>query len=113
LLEYARRQAMEQAILRVITTIPHGRVASYGQAARLAGHPRQARCVGRLLVTAPPGLPWHRIVNAQGRSSLPPGSAARAQQLSLLQAEGLALLDGRIELAVYGYRPRSGAPLLG
>lgn len=60
--------------------------------------PRRARLVGRALAACPPQLPWHRVVNATGRISLPPGSHAHAEQLRRLAAEGVELRDGRVPL---------------
>jgi len=92
--------------------IPPGAVASYGQVALLAGLPGRARLVGRCLAGAEvPGLPWHRVVNAAGRISLPEGSAAHAEQCRLLSAEGVSLKGGKIDLRRHGWR-RSLAPVL-
>src|SRR5438132_13236024 len=55
-------------ILRVVARIPRGRVATYGQVARLAGLPNHARHVGWALHGLPAGtpVPWHRVINARG-----------------------------------------------
>jgi len=60
-------------IHKVVSRIPRGRVATYGQIARLAGLARQARLVGYAMHALPAGtrLPWQRVVNAQGAISLP------------------------------------------
>jgi methylated-DNA-protein-cysteine methyltransferase-like protein len=59
------------SIYRVVARIPRGRVATYGQVAVLAGSPGQARLVGYALhaLHQRSGVPWHRVVNAQGRIS--------------------------------------------
>ena len=93
----------------MIAAVPPGRVVTYGQVAALAGHPRRARMVGRLLAELPPGhnLPWHRVINAQGRISPraddAPGEAVTRQQ-RLLEAEGVVFRRGRVDLARYGWR---------
>ena len=58
-------------IYAVVRRIPRGRVASYGQVARLAGLPGHARQVGYAMHALPAGttVPWHRVVNAQGAVS--------------------------------------------
>ena len=58
-------------IYAVVARIPRGRVATYGQIARLAGRPGQARLVGYALHALPDrsGIPWHRVVNARGQIS--------------------------------------------
>lgn len=78
------------AVLSAVTEIPEGRVATYGQLARLIGYPKNARLVARVLSHADyyGDYPCHRVVNASGR--LAPGWAAQA---TLLQAEGVALID--------------------
>ncbi len=78
------------AVLSAVTEIPAGKVATYGQIARLIGYPKNARLVARVLSHAEyyGDYPCHRVVNASGR--LAPGWAAQA---TLLQAEGVALID--------------------
>lgn len=78
------------AVLSAVTEIPEGKVATYGQIARLIGYPKNARLVARVLSHADyyGDYPCHRVVNASGR--LAPGWAAQAM---LLQAEGVALID--------------------
>jgi methylated-DNA-protein-cysteine methyltransferase related protein len=59
------------AIYAAIRRIPKGWVATYGQIAAMAGLPRRARLVGRVLQRLDPAtdIPWHRIVNAKGEIS--------------------------------------------
>jgi methylated-DNA-protein-cysteine methyltransferase-like protein len=80
-----------QRIWKVVASIPAGEVASYGSVARRAGLGRAARLVGHALKVAPDdlGLPWHRVVNAAGRISFPPGSPGYVEQRRRLEAEGL------------------------
>ena len=60
--------AAVEAICAVIRRIPRGWVATYGQVATMAGMPRRARLVGRILQRLDPAIkiPWHRVVNAKG-----------------------------------------------
>ena len=78
------------AVLSAVAESPEGRVATYGQLARLIGYPKNARLVARVLSHADyyGDYPCHRVVNATGR--LAPGWAAQA---TLLQEEGVALRD--------------------
>ena len=94
-----------ERIWHAVANIPAGRVATYGQIAELAGLPRGARRVGRVLAALPADsrLPWHRVINAAGRSSLP--GAAGARQRRLLRAEGVRLRGGRVDLRRYGWTP--------
>ena len=99
-------------IYAVVERIPKGRVATYGQIALLAGLPRRARLVGRALRVVPAGLeiPWHRVVNAQGKIS-PRGDALGHEDLQahLLRREGVRLVEGKIPLERYRWQPRLAA----
>jgi methylated-DNA-protein-cysteine methyltransferase-like protein len=90
-----------------LAQIPEGRVVTYGQLAKLVGRPNGARWVGRKLGRLPKGstLPWHRVVNAQGRSSLPLETGGSNRQLRLLQREGVLVADGRVSLARFRWDP--------
>lgn len=99
---------INQRIWQVVSQIPRGKVATYGDIARYAGLGRGARQVGAALRGLPAAsrIPWHRVVNAQGASSLPAGSDGHHPQLARLQAEGIALRDnGRIDLARFRWQP--------
>lgn len=94
------KEQKQKLIWQVIQAIPHGKVATYGQVAKLAGLPGLARFVGATLKQLPDGskLPWHRIVNAQGRISFPELSERYTVQLELLTSEGIIFNNGRINL---------------
>ncbi|MBN1668357.1 MAG: MGMT family protein [Anaerolineales bacterium] len=100
--------ATYQAFYHIIAQIPSGQVATYGQIALLAGLPGRARQVGYALHAMPAiDLPWHRVVNAQGRLSLRQGAEL---QHSLLETEGVQFsADGQIDLKRYQWRPGAGA----
>jgi len=88
-----------QRIWQVVNAIPAGRVCSYGEVARLAGLGRGARQTGHALRNLPAGtrIPWHRVINSQGKISLPPGSAGHYTQMQRLLAEGVEFTErGRI-----------------
>lgn len=111
------RKQLER-IWKAVARIPYGQVASYGGIARRAGLPRRARLVGHALKVAPASLalPWHRVLNAQGRISLPAGSKAHREQRRLLEEEGVVFRRGRVDLAKSAtadldellWRPRRG-----
>jgi methylated-DNA-protein-cysteine methyltransferase-like protein len=94
------RRLLER-IWKEVARIPRGSVASYGDVARRAGLPRRARLVGHALKVAPAGLrlPWHRVVNARGAISLPPGSPQYRLQRARLEREGVRFRNGRVDLA--------------
>jgi len=89
-----------ESIWRVVAAIPAGRVATYGEVARLAGLPRGARQVGRALGKAPASLklPWFRVIGAGGRIALPKDSAGYRRQVEKLKAEGIRVENGRVRL---------------
>lgn len=95
-------------IQRIVSLIPRGRVATYGQIAELARIPGQARRVGYALSALPQGspVPWHRVVNAKGEISLRSHRGADALQRKLLQGEGVTFEKGRLSLARYQWRPK-------
>lgn len=103
---------MDKLILyKLVRRIPSGKVATYGQLAALAGLPRHARHVGTALARTPGSLkiPWHRVVNAQGRISLRRinwQSGSDDLQRILLEAEGVVFDgSGKIRLADYQWVP--------
>jgi methylated-DNA-protein-cysteine methyltransferase-like protein len=79
-----------EEVIRVISNIPEGKVLSYGGIAVLAGKPRGARQVMRILHSSSRkhNLPWHRVVNSQGKISMK-DPVAYAQQKALLESEGI------------------------
>ncbi|RZM80633.1 cysteine methyltransferase [Pseudoalteromonas rubra] len=90
-------------VFTLIGAIPEGSVATYGQIAGLAGAPKHARAVGYLLKHLPAGssLPWHRVINSQGKISFPPQSDKFRQQSELLRLEGVQVQGGKIALRQY------------
>jgi methylated-DNA-protein-cysteine methyltransferase related protein len=96
-------------IWAVVARIPRGRVATYGQVARLAGFPNHARLAGYALHALPDAsrVPWHRVVNAKGEvSPRRDGSEHHLLQRVLLGKERVRFdARGRIPLAVFRWRP--------
>ncbi|GAB3683308.1 MGMT family protein [Salinisphaera aquimarina] len=90
-----------KAIFRIVRRIPAGRVATYGQIAELAGLPRRARLVGYAMHRCPKNLPWHRVINAQGRISLPADGTSAMTQRRRLEDEGVTFIGGRVDLSRY------------
>jgi methylated-DNA-protein-cysteine methyltransferase related protein len=89
-----------------VRSIPPGRVAAYGAIAAMAGRPRSARAVGRLLRELPDGsrIPWWRVINARGEISIPRSAHARPLQRALLQDDGVVCDDGgRVDMRLYGW----------
>ena len=84
--------SFREQIYEYVAAIPQGRVMTYGQLAALCGRPRAARIVGGIAHWGPEDLPWHRVVNKQGRlaASFPGGRLEHAKRL---QAEGVKVTD--------------------
>ena len=101
-------------IYRVVSRIPAGKVATYGQVAALAGFATGARLVGYALHALPPrsAVPWYRVVNAQGAISLLRASpSSGVEQRIRLAREGVEFdARGRVVLERYGWKPRWTEP---
>jgi len=87
----------------VVRRVPHGRVTTYGRVARAvtaAGYPLSARAAGWALRNSPDGVPWHRVVNAEGALSAElSGNCEPGRQRALLAWEGVAFDErGRVRL---------------
>jgi methylated-DNA-protein-cysteine methyltransferase-like protein len=95
----------------VIRSIPKGKVATYGRVATYAGNPRGARQVVRVLhsSTRKEKLPWHRVVNREGRIALKPDYGYEIQK-ALLEEEGVEFGENdAIDLAHYLWSPAGEA----
>ncbi len=95
-----------EQVYQVVYRIPPGKVATYGQIARLLGMPHAARTVGWALHSIPEGydIPWQRVVSSRGIISLDRYGSGAAIQRALLETEGVAFDEsGRIDLRVYGW----------
>jgi O-6-methylguanine DNA methyltransferase len=89
------RGSFARRVLTVVTRIPPGRVATYGDVADAAGHPGAARAVGTVMRTCSrPGIPCHRVVAAGGRVG---GYGGRPEvKQALLRQEGVTVAGSRI-----------------
>ncbi|QBB69958.1 cysteine methyltransferase [Pseudolysobacter antarcticus] len=107
--------AEQRKIVKIILSIPRGRVASYGDIAARAGQTGRARLVGRLLRIAPEEmkLPWHRVLRSDGRSAFTEGSASYLEQLRRWKSEGVAHKNGKVDLARFGWQSDLDAQLWG
>jgi methylated-DNA-protein-cysteine methyltransferase-like protein len=100
-------QARRTALYLTLNQVPEGKVVSYGQLAELAGLGRAARWVGRTLSQLPEGtsLPWHRVIGAGGKVSLPVGTVSGDEQRARLRAEGVIVQNNRVDIRRHGWRP--------
>jgi methylated-DNA-protein-cysteine methyltransferase-like protein len=101
-------------VFLIVRQVPSGRVTTYGQIAAMIPHPVgmvppdydrvRARWVGRAMHHAPADVPWHRVINSQGKISLPAGSRSASIQRMRLEAEGITFgKGGVVSLDKYGW----------
>jgi methylated-DNA-protein-cysteine methyltransferase-like protein len=106
-----KRNELYHRIYQTIQQVPYGKVATYGQIAKLAGFPGYARQVGYALYATPHDLevPWHRVINAKGEISLKPTGPYDQIQRQMLEAEGVQFDEkGRVALKIYQWQPQFG-----
>ena len=96
-----------ELIISILKRIPPGQVASYGLVARAAGLPNGARQVVRVLHSRSEkdGLPWQRVLRADGSIALPRGGGFELQR-ALLRAEGVEVSrEGKVDLGRFSWKP--------
>ena len=99
------------SIIKAILAVPKGKVSCYRDIALAAGLPNGARQVVRVLhsMSEKHGLPWHRIIRADGFIALESGQG-RELQIGLLCAEGVKVSKtGRVDLGRYGHKVKKNA----
>jgi methylated-DNA-protein-cysteine methyltransferase-like protein len=103
--------SIRQRIYSAVRRVPRGKVATYGQIAEIAGLEGHARQVGYAMaaLATSSALPWHRIINAEGRVSMrSTGAGSTIVQRQLLEREGVVFDGGgRVSLARFRWKPRS------
>lgn len=100
-----------EKVYEVVKAIPRGKVATYGQIARLVGEPRKSKIVGWALHSNPyPGVvPCHRVVNRKGELSGAFAFGGMEVQKKLLEEEGIIFDEnGTINLKEYLWKPEQG-----
>lgn len=92
-----------ETVIQIIQSIPSGNVMTYGQIAAIAGNPRGARQVSRILhsMSEKYNLPWHRVINSKGGISL--NGLPGFTQGELLSKEGIEVIDKKIDLKKHLY----------
>ncbi len=103
-----------EKIWNTVNKVPKGRVSSYGFIADLAGLPGRARMVGKVLQYAPESmsLPWYRIIKSNGVIAFASGSKQAEYQKALLQEEGVVILNNRVNMKEFGWKPDLGDLLM-
>ncbi|PIQ44091.1 MAG: cysteine methyltransferase [Gammaproteobacteria bacterium CG11_big_fil_rev_8_21_14_0_20_46_22] len=102
--------SLYRQVWQVVSMIPKGQVATYGQIAKLIGKPRYARQVSYALFhrrrLAPQlSLPWYRVINAQGKIALNPTDWRFEEQTRCLVQENVPVLYGKVDLKLYQWQP--------
>jgi methylated-DNA-protein-cysteine methyltransferase-like protein len=99
-------RSFRDAVYKMVTGIPKGKVMTYGQIAALCGHPLAAQVVGQIAHFGPEKIPWHRVVNIKGRmaSGFPWGG--RHGQAGMLSDEGVKVIDNKVNLQEYLWWPK-------
>lgn len=94
-------------IWHIVAMIPPGQVSSYGKVADFAGLPGRARYVSKALKSAPEhlSLPWHRVLNSQGKISFDKHSVPFQEQMELLRIEGVTVNCGKVDLSEFEWQP--------
>jgi methylated-DNA-protein-cysteine methyltransferase-like protein len=104
----AYKMTFFEEVYNIVKKIPKGRVATYGQIARILGNPRKAKIVGWALHTNPynDGMPCHRVVNSKGELSGCEAFGGFEQHKKMLEDEGI-IFDNRgiINLQTYLWKP--------
>ena len=96
---------LDHILLQQLNGIPQGKVVTYGDLAKMAGAPNHARYVGSFLKKLPKDthLPWHRVINSQGKISFPQDSEEFNEQKKRLEQDGIVLLNGKVNLKLYRF----------
>ena len=93
-------EAYVEGVLALVEAVPPGSVTTYGDVAAMvgAGGPRQ---VGTVMARHGSGVPWWRVVRADGR----PAQGLVEEALGRLEAEGVPVADGRVRMVQARWRP--------
>lgn len=101
---YTITDTPKRRIYEAVKKIPKGRVATYGQVAAMAGNPKMSRAVGNALHKNPDpdGIPCFRVVNSKGELAGEFAFGGKGEQAKLLMADGVEVIEGKVDLSVYG-----------
>jgi len=98
-------ESFEHNVIQLLAAVPPGKVTTYGDLAKAAGFKTYSRQVARVLKQLPRDskLPWFRVINSQGKISLPAGSDAFYLQKKHLMDEGVTVIGDKISLKTFRY----------
>lgn len=91
----------KEKVYKIVSNIPTGKVATYGQVAKLAGNPHAARAVGLSLKTNPnaPIVPCHRVVASDGSLTGYSGVGGISGKRKMLMKEGVKFNGNKVDLS--------------
>ena len=89
-------------VISIVSSIPRGKVATYGQIAKMAGSAMASRQVVRVLRSCSEkyNLPWHRVINSKGEVAIKDPEGNLIQQ-KMLKDEGVEVINCKVNLKVY------------
>lgn len=103
----ASENSYAEGVYEFLLTIPQGKVVTYKQVAEYLGNPKLARVVGNILHRNPDGdhIPCYKVVNSQGALSGRFAFGGPDEQQRRLEADGIEVIHGKIDLQKYQYQP--------
>lgn len=106
ILNIIKIMTLNEKIYKIVSKIPYGKVATYGQIAILCGNPYYARAVGNALHKNPnpQKIPCYRVVNSKGKLTENFAFGGLRVQSDLLISEGIEVIDGKVDLEKYQWR---------
>lgn len=102
-----------EIVYEFVKTIPPGKVVTYGQVADMVARIRLTpRQVGQIMFSAPPDVPWHRVLGSGGKLPIAKrGPELALMQQRLLEREGVSFLEnGNADIALFLWRPGGDSP---
>ena len=95
-------RTFKEKVYKITRNIPKGKVATYGQIAKLAGNKKAARAVGALMRVNPdaPHTPCHRVVSADGSLTGYSGKGGIKQKKLMLVREGIVFNNDKVDLSI-------------
>jgi len=100
----------KEKVYKICSSIPKGKVATYGQIARLAGKPKAARVVGVFIKNNPnaPLVPCHRVVDINGSLTGYSGVGGIKKKKQMLKSEGVQFIGDKVNLSISYFQKQSG-----
>ncbi len=99
-----QKSELYERIFSITKSIPSGKVATYGQIAKIVGCSPRVAGYAMHSVSQEDEVPWFRVINSKGKISFPEGSEGYDEQRAILEAEGIVFDEkGKIDLTKFGW----------